>query len=46
MSDPWRCWPFCAGYYLLAGLAVVVGYHRALSHRSLRAGEGGWNACW
>lgn len=27
---------FCLAYYLLAGLAVNVGYHRALSHRSLR----------
>jgi fatty-acid desaturase len=27
---------FCIGYYLLASLCVNIGYHRALSHRSLR----------
>jgi len=25
----------CVGYYLAAGLAVVLGYHRVLTHRSL-----------
>jgi stearoyl-CoA desaturase (delta-9 desaturase) len=27
---------FVAGYYLLAGLGVNLGYHRVLSHRSLK----------
>jgi fatty-acid desaturase len=27
---------FCLGYYLAAGLAINVGYHRCLSHRALR----------
>jgi fatty-acid desaturase len=27
---------FCMGYYLLASLCINIGYHRALSHRSLR----------
>jgi fatty-acid desaturase len=26
---------FCLGYYLLASIVISVGYHRALSHRSL-----------
>ena len=24
----------CAGYYLVAGMAICIGYHRVLSHRS------------
>lgn len=31
---------FCLGYYLLAGLAINIGYHRLLSHRSLRLPRG------
>ena len=27
---------FCLAYYLVAGLAINVGYHRCLSHRSFR----------
>ncbi len=27
---------FCLGYYFVAGLAINVGYHRCLSHRSFR----------
>ena len=27
--------PFCVGYFLLAGMAINVAYHRVLSHRSL-----------
>jgi stearoyl-CoA desaturase (delta-9 desaturase) len=27
---------FCFGYFLTAGLAINVGYHRCLSHRSFR----------
>lgn len=27
---------FCFFYYLIAGLAVVIGYHRCLTHRSIR----------
>lgn len=27
---------FCFGYFLMAGLAINVGYHRCLSHRSFR----------
>ena len=27
---------FCLGYYLAAGLAINLGYHRCLSHRALR----------
>jgi fatty-acid desaturase len=27
---------FCLGYYFLAGLGVNLGYHRILSHRSLK----------
>jgi fatty-acid desaturase len=26
---------YCAGYYFLAGLAICLGYHRVVSHRSL-----------
>ena len=29
----WLCLA-CAGYYLVAGLAICIGYHRVLSHRS------------
>ncbi|RYZ41928.1 MAG: fatty acid desaturase, partial [Myxococcaceae bacterium] len=39
MSEPLHpLWliPFCAGYFLLAGLAINVAYHRVLSHRSLK----------
>lgn len=31
---------FCAAYYLAASLAIVVGYHRGLAHRSFRARRG------
>ncbi|MDY7226438.1 acyl-CoA desaturase [Hyalangium rubrum] len=27
--------PFCVGYFLAAGMAINVAYHRVLSHRSL-----------
>jgi len=27
---------YCLGYYLLAGLAISLGYHRCLSHRSFQ----------
>lgn len=40
MTTPLLPWPllvaYCAGYYLLAGLAINLGYHRVLSHRSLK----------
>lgn len=30
---------YCVGYYLLAGLAINLGYHRALSHRSVKVSK-------
>lgn len=29
-------WFFCFAYYLIAGIGINLGYHRALSHRALR----------
>ncbi len=34
MSEPALLAAACAGYYLAAGLAICIGYHRVLSHRS------------
>jgi fatty-acid desaturase len=35
MLTPWAL-VFIVAYYLLAGLGVNLGYHRLLSHRSLK----------
>ena len=40
MSEVAALVAFCAGYYLAAGLAINVGYHRVLSHRSLTLPKG------
>jgi len=34
MSEAWLLAAACAGYYLVAGMAICIGYHRVLSHRS------------
>src|SRR5688572_18267956 len=34
MSEPALLAAACGGYYLIAGLAICIGYHRVLSHRS------------
>jgi len=40
MSEAAALVAFCAGYYLCAGLAINLGYHRVLSHRSLALHKG------
>ena len=32
----WLLAIYCLGYYLLAGVAINLGYHRVLSHRALK----------
>jgi fatty-acid desaturase len=32
----WSLFIFCFCYYLLAGLVVVIGYHRCLTHKALK----------
>lgn len=32
----WLLAVYCLGYYLLAGVAINLGYHRVLSHRALK----------
>ncbi|HVX94048.1 MAG TPA: fatty acid desaturase [Polyangia bacterium] len=40
MSDTAGLLALCAAYYVGAGLAICLGYHRVLSHRSLVLGKG------
>jgi fatty-acid desaturase len=35
-AAPWYLLIFCLAYYLIAGVGINLGYHRALSHRALK----------